>query len=319
MPLTLLRLLLFALANGALVLLHINVFQSNWPFAAYGTIILHIIGLFFFPYPKLTHNNMNNIIKSICLLLFVSLSSCGWNRVEPNKEGVLMENHGRNGKSDFHAVTGTQGILGPGSDLYQVPMWEQTRVDVDAIKITARDGGKFTVDPTYSYQPQRGKGVDIVFAYRHVGLGEEVMDNIEKTILSPMVLDVYREEARNYTTDYLIKNMGKFETTVDSALNKRFTAKYFNLTNLTSGLTPPESMGRAIESTNNAVQEVEQVKNQLAVAQMLQEKARIESETNRIKSSGLTKEVLQQQYIEALRNTQNKVIITDGRTPIILN
>jgi hypothetical protein len=38
-----------------------------------------------------------------------------------------------------------------------------------------------------------------------------------------------------------------------------------------------------------------------------------------MKSSGLTKEVLQQQYIEAIRNTKNKVIITDGKTPIMIS
>jgi hypothetical protein len=37
---------------------------------------------------------------------------------------------------------------------------------------------------------------------------------------------------------------------------------------------------------------------------MYLEKAKIDAETNRMKSSGLTKEVLQQQYIEAIRNTQ---------------
>lgn len=262
---------------------------------------------------------MRTMLLAAALSASALLSSCSMNRVEPNFEGVLMENYGRNGKSDFKAVTGSQGILGPGTELYQVPMWEQTRVDVDPIYITARDGGKFTVDPTYSYQPVRGKGVDIVFAYRHVGLGDEVTKNLEKTILSPMVLDVYREQARNFTTDYLIKNMGAFETAVDAELNKRFAGKYFMLTNLTSGLTPPESMGKAIERTNDAVQEVEQVKNQLAVAKMLQEKARIEAETNRIKSQGLTKEVLQERWIDAIRHSQNRIIISDGKAPVLLS
>jgi hypothetical protein len=40
---------------------------------------------------------------------------------------------------------------------------------------------------------------------------------------------------------------------------------------------------------------------------MYLEKAKIDAETNRMKSSGLTKEVLQQQYIiEAIRNTRIK-------------
>jgi hypothetical protein len=251
------------------------------------------------------------------LALSAGLSSCGLNRVEPNNEGVLMENYGRGGRADFKAVTGAQGILGPGSELYQVPMWEQ-KADPEAVYITAKDGGDFTVDPTYSYQPIRGKGGDIVFNYRHVGLDKDIMESLEAQILNPLVLDTYREQARNYTTDYLIRNMGSFERQVEQALKVKMEAKFFTLTNLTSGLNPPKSMVEAIERTNNAVQQAEQVKNELAVAQMLQKKASIDAETNRIKSAGLTKEVLQQQWIEAIRNSQNKVIITDGRSPIIL-
>ena len=40
------------------------------------------------------------------VMLVVVLASCS--RVEPNYEGVLMENYGRNGKSDFKVVTGKQ-------------------------------------------------------------------------------------------------------------------------------------------------------------------------------------------------------------------
>lgn len=258
-------------------------------------------------------------MKRVFLLLAsVSLlSSCGRNRVEPNNEGVLMENYGRGGRADFKAVTGAQGFLGPGSELYQVPMWEQ-KADPEAVGITAKDGGYFTVDPTYSYQPIRGKGADIVFNYRHVGLGDHIMESLETQILNPLVLDTYREQARNYSTDYLLRNMGSFEKEVEQSLKGKMENKFFTLTNLTSGLKPPASMIQAIERTNNAVQQAEQVKNELAVAEMLQKKASIDAETNRIKSAGLTKEVLQQQWIEAIRNTNNKVIITDGKTPIIL-
>jgi hypothetical protein len=260
----------------------------------------------------------NHLLYAALLCATTLTTSCSMNRVEPNNEGVLMTNYGRNGQSDFKLVTGSQGFLGPGSDLYQVPMYEQ-KADPSEVNITARDGGKFSVDPTYSYQAIRGQGASIVFNYKHVGLGDDFMNNIEKSILDPLVLDTYREAARKYTTDYLIKNMGAFETSVQDELTKRFASKWFTLTNLTSGLTPPASMGEAIEKTNNAVQEAEQVKNQLAVAKMLQEKATIEAQTHRIESAGLTKEVLQARYIDAILRSNNRIIITDGKTPVFLN
>ena len=62
------------------------------------------------------------------ILAVVLFTAC--NRVAPNYEGVLMQNYGENGRSDYSSVLGNQGILGPGSELFQVPMYEQT-ADVD--------------------------------------------------------------------------------------------------------------------------------------------------------------------------------------------
>lgn len=96
------------------------------------------------------------MMKKVILLfsLVVALVSC--NRPEPNYEGVLMTEYGRNGINSFKVVTGAQGILGPGSELYQVPMWEQSG-DPQGVEITAKDAGVFTVDPAYTYIPMRGK------------------------------------------------------------------------------------------------------------------------------------------------------------------
>jgi hypothetical protein len=229
-----------------------------------------------------------------------------------------MKKYGRNGKGDFSLVTGSQGILGPGSELYQVPMFEQS-ADPEAMEIVTKDGGRFTVDPTYTYSAMRGKGVDIVFSYKQFGTGEAFMDNIEKGILNRLVLNAYREEASRFTNDSLLYNIRSLESAVELRLKTEFNVKHFDMGDLTSGIKPSTSMLQAIEKKNNAIQEAATVENQLATSKMLLEKARIDAERNRVESSGLTKEILQQQWIEAIKTTNNKVIITDGRTPIILN
>jgi hypothetical protein len=87
---------------------------------------------------------------------------------------------------------------------------------------------------------------------------------------------------------------------------------------LTSGLKPPPSMAKAIEDRNTAIQEANKVKNQLETSKLLLEKARIDAETNRVSSQGLTREVLTAKWIEAIRTSKNKIIITDGKTPVII-
>lgn len=258
-------------------------------------------------------------MKKMIFLFSVIASLVGCNRPEPNYEGVLMTEYGRNGINSFKIVTGAQGMLGPGSELYQVPMWEQAG-DPDIVEITAKDAGVFTVDPSYTYTPIRGKGAEIVFNYKNYQIQdpETFFDNVEANVLNKRVTDAYREEARNYTTDSLMNNLGKFELSVQKRLKEEFKTKFFDLTTLTSGLKPPASMLKAVEDRNKAIQEANRVKNELETSRMLLEKAKIDAETNKVQSVGLTKEILMQQYIEMLGKTSNKVIITDGRTPVIL-
>ena len=264
------------------------------------------------------------LIKIIVIALLIFIVGYGYEnmvRVEPNYEGVMMSNYGRNGREDFKVVTGRQWTLLPGTRLYQVPMFE-TSGDPDKVTISAKDAGVFTVDPSYQYQPIRGKGVDIVFSYKHLGVEnpEVMLENVEKAILNKLVVNAYREEAREYTTDGLMNNLNEFENKVETRLKKDFEAKYFGLTNLTSGLKPPKSMEDAIERRNTMILENEKVENEVKVAKMNLEKARIEAETNKVKSKGLDEKLLQEKWIDAIRETDNKVIITDGKapTPIII-
>lgn len=251
----------------------------------------------------------------VLIALSVVLFSC--NRPEPNYEGVLMTDYGRNGIESFKTVTGAQGPLFFGSELYEVPMFED-KGDCEPVRVSAKDAGIFTVDPSYTYQATRGKGPNIILAYKHLGTGDEFFNNIEDNVLDKIVTDAYRETARFYTTDSLMNNLGQFETLVEEVLKTKFANKYFTLNTLTSGLTPPKSMASAIESRNNAIQKANEVKNQLETSKMLLEKAKIDAETNRVQSAGLTKEVLTQQYIEAIRNSKNRIIITDGKTPVMI-
>jgi len=260
-----------------------------------------------------------HVIKLVVLALIIAVVWYGYRsmvRVEPNYEGVMMSNFGRNGKSDFKVVTGRQWTLLPGTRLYQVPMFE-TSGDPDEVTISAKDAGVFTVDPSYQYQPIRGKGVDIVFSYKHLGVEDPkvMLDNVEVSILNKLVVNAYREEAREYTTDGLMNNLNEFEKKVESRLKMDFEAKHFQLTNLTSGLKPPKSMEDAIERRNNMILEKEKVQNELEVSKMNLEKARIEAETNKVKSKGLDEKLLQEKWIDAIRETENKVIITDGKVP----
>lgn len=100
---------------------------------------------------------MKNFLKSIFLLsiIVVSLSSC--ERVAPNYYGVLMENYGKNGKDDYSKQQGRVNIMSPGTELFQLPAFEQ-RADfskeegANLLNLKAADNTAFTAKPLYSYK-----------------------------------------------------------------------------------------------------------------------------------------------------------------------
>jgi regulator of protease activity HflC (stomatin/prohibitin superfamily) len=260
-------------------------------------------------------------MKKVLVVAILALGLFSCNRPESNYEGVLMTNYGRDGIKSFETVIGAQGFLWFGSELYQVPMWEQTG-DANRVDVITRDGSKFSVDPTYTYNATRLKGPNIVLKYKNYNVTEpdQFFASIEANILNKRVTDAYREEARKYATaDSLMTNVTSYEDSVTARLKKEFSTKFFDLNTLTSGLVPPKSMIKAIEDRNNAIIKTNTVKNELETSKMYLEKARIDAETNRAKSGGLTKEVLQDKMIEAIRTSSNRIIITDGKTPIMLN
>lgn len=255
----------------------------------------------------------------ILLFTIILFSGCaGCNRPEPNFEGVLMTNCGSNGIEDFAVVTGSQGILGYCSKLYQVPMFEQKGVAIKD-KVTSANGGAFIIEPTYSYQPIRGKGAEIIFNYKHTFTADANLDNIEDIVLDPALLNIYREVARGYTTDSLLNNVNGYEKQVEKLAAPEFESRFFTLNNLTSNLKPPPSLIAAIEKRDAEKQKVNQEKNAIEYSRMALERAKIDAETDIERSRGLTKEIIQLRYIEMLEKTNNKVIVTDGKAPMILN
>ena len=59
----------------------------------------------------------------VALFAVVLFASC--ERVAPNYAGVLMENYGKQGKEDFKIVAGKVSTWELGTELFQVPLFDQ--------------------------------------------------------------------------------------------------------------------------------------------------------------------------------------------------
>ena len=71
----------------------------------------------------------------VALFAVVLFASC--ERVAPNYAGVLMENYGKQGKEDFKIVSGKVSTWELGTELFQVPLFDQRGEFSDPVTLKA--------------------------------------------------------------------------------------------------------------------------------------------------------------------------------------
>jgi len=82
----------------------------------------------------------------VALFAIVLFTSC--ERVAPNYAGVLMENYGKQGKEDFKIVSGKVSTWELGTELFQVPLFDQRGEFAEAVTLKAADNTEFKARPT---------------------------------------------------------------------------------------------------------------------------------------------------------------------------
>lgn len=234
----------------------------------------------------------------LSFLSLVLFASC--ERVAPNYIGVLMENYGKSGKSDFTTTKGRVNTMSPGTELFQVPLFEQRAKFETPLNLKASDNTGFTSTPTYSYSIIENRAVDVVFQNKQLGSGDEFMKALEDNILEAKIYDIMKEESRRFTTDTLMANGGslKFEETVQDLVKKEFENRGLNLTTFSCQLDFSEKVKAKIDSRNEVNTNVSVLDQQIIEQKKRNELALLKAEENKILSSGITPQLLQQQFIE---------------------
>ena len=227
-------------------------------------------------------------------------------RVAPNYYGVLMENFGKNGKSDYSRQQGRVSTMSPGTELFQVPAWEQRGAFQNengserVLKLKAADNTEFTAKPLYSYKAIENRVVDLVFQNSRLGSGDNFMRALEDNVLEPRIYDLIKEESRKYNTDTLMAQGGSllFEQRVQEVLRKSFESAGLELVSFSSNLDFSDKVKSKIDTRNEVNTNISVLDQQIAEQRKRNELAELQAQENIIKSRGITPELLQQQAIE---------------------
>ena len=123
--------------------------------------------LFLFIFSNMENNSFFGWIIGIISLIIIAflvnifISS----KVPAGYEAILVNSYGQQGVQDTPLVTGRVYYNPFTQDLIKYPVFVQTK-DYEPFEVTAKDGSKFTVDPTVSYRIDAGATPIIYQKYR---------------------------------------------------------------------------------------------------------------------------------------------------------
>lgn len=239
---------------------------------------------------------MKNIMKwlAMSLAIIAILSSC--TRINAGCEGIKVNLYGNNkGVDNVSLVTGMVWYNPFTTSVYEYPTFVQT-VDYEPFTINAKDGSEFTVDPTISIKIKDGSAPEIFKKYR------KPLDEVISSTLYNYVKDAFRIQLNKYTTDEIVSEREEVEKAIETQLAETLGKENFNLEQLTSGLTYPQSIVNSVNAKNQAIQEAMKTQNELEIVKAEAQKkivaAQAEYEANMLRAKSLTPEILQQQWIE---------------------
>jgi hypothetical protein len=243
--------------------------------------------------------------KLLVLVLGVVLLTSCTTRVAPNYYGVLMENYGKDGKSDYTKQQGKVFTAAPGTELFQVPNWVQRGQFTNdegtdrILQIKAADNTAFTSKPLYSFKVIESRVVDVIFQNARLGSGEDFMNALQDNVLEPRIYDIIKEASRGYTTDQLMVNGGslKFEQYVQEIVKKEFEKAGLELISFSLNLDFSSKVKAKIDSRNEVNTNISVLDQQISEQRKKNELELLKTEQLIIRSRGLTPEIMQEKAI----------------------
>lgn len=251
---------------------------------------------------------MKQKIKFLMAAIVSAVLFASCERVASNYAGVFMENYGKEGKKDFSVKTGKVAVWEWGTELFQVPLFDQRGKFEKPVTLKAADNTEFNAQPSYSYKVIKERAIDVVFDNKHIGSGSDFMASLEDNILEPRIYDLIKEESRKHKTDSLMADGGSliFERRLEQIIDKEFENRGLQLLTFSAQLEFSKKVREKIDSRNEVNTNISVLDQQIEEQKKQNELEELKTAQALITSRGLTKEILYKRFIDKW----------DGKTPL---
>jgi len=247
------------------------------------------------------------VLILVAFLAFLIIQPFTYENIDAGNVGIKINLYGTNrGVDNITIVTGRVWYNTWTTKIIEFPTYTQS-VDYDPFVVTTKDAAEFKVDPKLNYHVNPAMVPQIYRQYR------KTLTEIEQQFMRNTIYDAYRIVANSFSSDSVMSNREKFEDRIQIILTKNLSKDGFVYDQLTSAITPPESLRQMIDEKNASIQARLKAENQakqadaeakvkvataMGEAQALLVRAKSESEANRLRQSSLTPMLIQQEWIK---------------------
>lgn len=259
--------------------------------------------------------NQKSLVKKLVkyILIFIAvlivwvIQPFTYENIDAGNVGIKINLYGTDrGVDNITIVTGRVWYNTWTTKIVEFPTYTQS-VDYDPFVVTTKDAAEFKVDPKLNYHVNPVMVPQIYRQYR------KPLPEIEQQFMRNTIYDAYRIVANSFSSDSVMSNRERFEDRIQSILTKNLSKDGFVYDQLTSAITPPESLRQMIDEKNASIQARLKAENQAkqadaeakvkvatatGEAQALLVRAKAEAEANRLRQTSLTPLLVQQQWIQ---------------------
>ncbi|QPH41530.1 SPFH domain-containing protein [Pedobacter endophyticus] len=247
------------------------------------------------------------IAGMVILLIVIAVQPFTYENIDAGNVGIKINLYGSDrGVDNITIVTGRVWYNTWTTKIVEFPTFTQS-VDYEPFVVTTKDAAEFKVDPKLNYHVNSTMVPQIYRQYR------KPLAEIEQQFMRNTIYDAYRIVANSFSSDSVMSNRERFEDRIQMILTKNLSKDGFIYDQLTSAITPPESLRQMIDEKNASIQARLKAENQAkqadaeakvkvatatGEAQALLVRAKAESEANRLRQQSLTPLLVQQQWIQ---------------------
>lgn len=247
------------------------------------------------------------LVAFVLLIIIYAIQPFTYENIDAGNVGIKINLYGSDrGVDNITIVTGRVWYNAWTTKIVEFPTYTQS-VDYEPFVVTTKDAAEFKVDPKLNYHVNSTMVPQIYRQYR------KPLAEIEQQFMRNTIYDAYRIVANSFSSDSVMSNRERFEDRIQMILTKNLSKDGFVYDQLTSAITPPESLRQMIDEKNASIQARLKAENQAkqadaeakvkvataqGEAQALLVRAKAESEANRLRQQSLTPLLVQQQWIQ---------------------